>query len=76
MLKKSLGTSQGRLNYATDYAESINEKMKRLEFIWQLHDEGVLTKEQATNGIKNHIESLNELVEDFKSYYSWRSDME
>lgn len=75
-MKNALGTSQYRLNYATDYAEAINENMKRLELIWQLHEEGVLTKEQATNGIKNHIAMIDENIEYFKTYYSWREDME
>lgn len=75
-MKNALGTSQYRLNYATDYAEQINENMKRLELIWQLHNDGVLTEEQATNGIKNHISEIDQNIEYFKSYYEWREDME
>lgn len=75
-MDKSLGTSQYRLNYATDYAEAINENMKRLELIWQLAREGVITKEQATLGIKNHIQMIDDNIEYFKTYYSWREDME
>ena len=75
-MEKLLGTSQYRLNYATDYAEAINENMKRLELIWKLAKEGALTKEQATNGIKNHIELINKNIEYFKTHYSWREDME
>lgn len=75
-MKNALGTSQYRMNYATDYAETINENMKRLELIWQMYDEGILSKEQATNGIKNHIAMIDEGIEYFKTYYSWREDME
>ncbi len=75
-MEKSLGTSQYRLNYATDYAEAINENMKRLELIWQLAREGVITKEQATLVIKNHIQMIDDNIEYFKTYYSWREDME
>lgn len=75
-MEKLLGTSQYRLNYATDYAESINENMKRLELLWQLGKEGVITKEEATNGIKNHIALIDENIEYFKTYYKWREDME
>lgn len=73
---KSLGTSQYRLNYATDYAEGISDDMKRLEFIWQLAKEGILTQEEATKGIKKHIALIDEKIEEFKKYYSWREDME
>lgn len=75
-MEKLLGTSQYRLNYATDYAEAINENMKRLELLWQLGKEGVITKEEATTGIKNHIALIDENIEYFKTYYKWREDME
>lgn len=75
-MNKKFGTSQGRLNYATDYAREIMETTTRLEHVWQLGNEGVLSKEQATNGIKNHIAHLDQMIEEFQTYYSWREDME
>ena len=76
MLKGKFGTTQGRLNYATDYAREIMETTVRMEQLWQMGDKEVLDKEHATNGIKNHIAHLNQMIEEFKTYYSYREDME
>lgn len=75
-MRKKYGTSQYRLNYATDYAEAINEHMKRIELLWQLGDKGLMSDVDVENAIKGHIASLNDNIEEFKGYYQWREDME
>lgn len=75
-MTKKYGTSQYRLNYATDYAEAINEDMKRIELLWQLGNQGTIEDDKVEQIIKNHIASIDEKIEEFKTYYSWREDME
>lgn len=75
-MKKKYGTSQHRLNYATDYAESINEDMKRIELLWQLGEKGLMSDGAVEKAIKGHIEAIDEKIEEFKNYYKWREDME
>lgn len=75
-MTKKYGTSQYRLNYATDYAETINENMKRIELLWQLGNKGVIEDDKVEQIIKNHIAAIDDNIEYFKTYYSWREDME
>ena len=69
------GTSQYRLNCATDYIEAINEDMKRIELLWQLGVQGKMSDEDVERVIKNHIAAIDEKIEEFKDYYNWRDDM-
>lgn len=75
-MNNKYGTSQYRLNYATDYAEAISENMKRIELLWQLGEQGLMEDEKVETAIKGHISSIDEYMVDFKGYYSWREDME
>lgn len=74
-MTRKYGTSQHRLNYATDYAEAINEDMKRIELLWQLGVQGKMSDEDVERVIKNHIAAIDEKIEEFKDYYKWRDDM-
>lgn len=71
-----LGTSQGRLNYARSYADTISNHVARLEMTWQLVDQGYIEEDLAEKIIKRYINKLDNDVEYFKSYYKWREDME
>lgn len=74
-MTRKYGTSQHRLNYATDYTEAINEDMKRIELLWQLGVQGKMSDEDVERVIKNHIVAIDKKIEVFKEYYKWRDDM-
>lgn len=76
MFVRKYGTSRIRLHYATNYTELINEYMKRIELLWQLGVKGSMSDEDVEQAIKNHITAIDEKIEEFKDYYSWREDME
>lgn len=74
-MTRKYGTTQHRLNYATDYTEAINEDMKRIELLWQLGTQGIMSDDDVERVIKNHIVAIDEKIEEFKEYYKWRDDM-
>ncbi|MDM8098685.1 hypothetical protein [Oceanobacillus oncorhynchi] len=75
-MKRQHGTSQYRLNHAKSHARLFVESVQRIEFMWQLSDEGLIDKDIADNFIKSTIEETKRNWEYFESYISYREDMQ
>jgi len=75
MLKHKHGLSQYRLNYAKDYAKSFLETVHKIELVYQMSQQNLMSEELAENYISKNINELERNWEYFKSYIEQREDM-
>lgn len=74
-MEKKHGLSQYRLNYAKDYAQNILETVNKIEMVYQMSAQGLISEEVAENYISINIKELEGNWEYFKGYIEQREDM-
>ncbi|PAD70615.1 hypothetical protein CHH83_02095 [Bacillus sp. 7586-K] len=74
-MNRKHGTSQYRLNYAKSHAQAFVENVQRIEFMWQLSDQGHIDEKVADSYIRRMIDETVRNWEYFHSYLEYREDM-
>ncbi|PLR72260.1 hypothetical protein [Bacillus sp. UMB0728] len=69
------GLSQYRLNYAKNYAQGFADSVSKIEMMYQMSAEGLISDEVAENYISRNIKEIERNWEYFKSYIVQRDDM-
>lgn len=69
------GLSQYRLNYAKGCAQGFLETINKIEFMFQLSEQGMIDEEVAEGYITRNIGVLDRNWEYFKGYIEQRDDM-
>lgn len=73
-MREKHGLSQYRLNHAKSYAQNFLELVNKVELMFQMSQEGLVTEEAAEQFIKRNIDSLDRDWEYFKSYIAQLKD--
>jgi NRPS condensation-like uncharacterized protein len=74
-MEKKHGLSQYRLNHAKGYAQGILETVNKIEMMYQMSLQGLVSDEFAESYISRNIKELNHNWEYFKGYIEQREDM-
>jgi hypothetical protein len=74
-VEKKHGLSQYRLNYAKGYAQQTLEAVSKIEMMYQMSVQGLVSEEIAENYISSNIKELERNWEYFKGYIEQREDM-
>lgn len=74
-MKGKHGLTQYRLNYAKSYAQNFLETVSKVEMMFQLSEQGMVSEEIAENYISSNVKELDRNWEYFKGYIEQRDDM-